>query len=70
MPFEPELIDIKANWTPKKKEDAQRHNAQVLEDYHSAVRAENYRSRGRATAQSRIDYGKQQARQHHGPTAG
>lgn len=33
MPYEPELIDIKAKWTERKKQEAQRHNAQVMEDY-------------------------------------
>ena len=67
MPYEPELIDIKAKWSERKKQEVQRHNAQVLEDYHSAVRAENRRSHGRATARRQIDYGKSQVRRR-GPT--
>jgi len=68
MPYEPELIDIKARWTERKKQEAQRHNAQVMEDYSIAARAENRLSRGRAAAQRQIDYGKSQARKRHGPT--
>lgn len=68
MPYEPELIEIKGKWTPTNKEEAQRHNAQVLDDYQSAARAENRCSRGRAAAQRQIDYGKNQARQRRSPT--
>ena len=49
--------------TKRKKGKTQRHNAQVLEDYHCAVRAENRRSHRRVIARGQIDYGKNQTRQ-------